>query len=687
MGKRTKLKSNYLKRSKRTRKYSFKKRKNTMKRRKQKGGAPRPKGASNQKYYKIEDTKKIIKFIKNKIENFQEKEKFLETIVKDRGELADWYFNSDSFNYKTLLMYVSEYGFTSLVDDLLIYSNCEKVEKYKGYTALHYACLNGHIEIVKKLLDKNNNVINFVNNERETPLHLASKNGHTEIVDLLIKNGAITDEGNKYGYTPLHWASQNGNIDIVKALLANGADPTIVDTKDNYTPLHVVSFKGYTEIVRELLQNYPDFINEVDKQKYTALHWASKEGHTETVEILLENGAETNKSTIKNNTPLHLASMEGHTDTVKILLENGADPTRVEKDNNTPLHLASRKGHTDTVEILLKNGADPKMVEKNRYTPLHIASFEGHTEIVRKLLENCPDIINEVDNQKNTALHWASREGHTDTVNLLLNKVDNIDPVNETGDTPLLCASRRNNNKNTAEVLLNAGANIDIEKQGSSEKFLKSECPLVLALINRKLNLVNLLLERGANLNVMNNCIKKGGQDYRFLIDKGKINFQRSEQQIKTLIINSFQKRIKADELHDLIQDAAEQDDAEKKAITFLQPTNLKTNPININVRNANGQTILIKAIQNGYDQVAKEILDLSQKLKLDVTVIDNAKKTALDYAIEKYVDSQNDNFLNIIKTLIEKGSIIKNNPNHTNKERYQVIQRIINSKSADVDT
>ncbi len=39
MGKRTKLKSKYRKRSKRTRKYSFKKRKTTRKRRKQKGGA------------------------------------------------------------------------------------------------------------------------------------------------------------------------------------------------------------------------------------------------------------------------------------------------------------------------------------------------------------------------------------------------------------------------------------------------------------------------------------------------------------------------------------------------------------------------------------------------------------------------------------------------------------------------
>ena len=87
------------------------------------------------------------------------------------------------------------------------------------FSPLHGASANGHVEVVKLLLDKEANV-NAADEGGWTPLHGASQNGHVWVVKLLLGVGKVK-AGSKDigGRTPLSYATEHGHEAIIKLLL------------------------------------------------------------------------------------------------------------------------------------------------------------------------------------------------------------------------------------------------------------------------------------------------------------------------------------------------------------------------------------------------------------------------------------------------------------------------------------
>ena len=83
-----------------------------------------------------------------------------------------------------------------------------------GYTPLHYACRNGHAEVVKALLEKGADV-HTKTTDGYTPLHLACMEGHVEVVKALLEKGADVHAKNSSGWTPLPTACMNGHAEVV----------------------------------------------------------------------------------------------------------------------------------------------------------------------------------------------------------------------------------------------------------------------------------------------------------------------------------------------------------------------------------------------------------------------------------------------------------------------------------------
>jgi len=126
----------------------------------------------------------------------------------------------------------------------------------------------------------------------ETVLHWPAHNGHVEVVRFLLDSGALieADEIGLYGGKPLHWAAEHAR-DCVALLLERGADPVsrnlLPGEFQGFTPLHMTASQRdeCIECARALLDAGAD-PRLLDAQGRTPLQVATEKGHDRMAEFL-----------------------------------------------------------------------------------------------------------------------------------------------------------------------------------------------------------------------------------------------------------------------------------------------------------------------------------------------------------------------------------------------------------------
>ena len=189
----------------------------------------------------------------------------------------------------TPLANAAHYGHEEVVELLLAAPGINlDMQKDDGATALFMAIQENFPGIVEQLVRRGADA-NLALFEGTTPLYKAAFDGHIEVVRNLlqapgIQTGPVT--GSKF--VPLVAAAQQGHKNIARLLLMNGADPNVKgDT--GMTSLHVACLHGHTPVVALLLQfgaSSDVEVKDQDGQGQTAYSLAGLGGHRDVLSVL-----------------------------------------------------------------------------------------------------------------------------------------------------------------------------------------------------------------------------------------------------------------------------------------------------------------------------------------------------------------------------------------------------------------
>ena len=228
--------------------------------------------------------------------------------------------------------------------------------------------------------------------------------------------------------------------------------------------------------VQALLKQKAD-VNAAEADGTTALHWAARADNQEMVRVLLRAGASAKKANRYGVTPLQLAAVNGSLPIARVLIEAGADVNAALPEGETILMTAARTGRVEVLQALLDAGAKVDARE------------QWHGE---------------------SALHWAAAENHAGAVSLLLARGSLVDERSATETyrrrsgqsvmplgswTPLMYAARQNA-IDAGKALAAKGAQLDlVDPDGATA--------LVIAIINANYDFASMLLDAGADPNVV----------------------------------------------------------------------------------------------------------------------------------------------------------------------------------------
>src|SRR5215475_500161 len=309
-----------------------------------------------------------------------------------------------------------------------------------GSTPLQWAVYDGNVAEVRRLL-KAGAKVSLASNYGATAMGLAAEDGNTEIIKLLLEAGADADSPNPDGQTALMEVARTGNVEAAQLLVKHGAK---VDAKERWGG-------------------------------QTALMWASARRHPEMMQFLISKGADVNARSTDRDYQRHVTA-EGR-------------PKNLDSGGFTPLLYAARENCLACVKVLLDNKADINLQDPDGVPPLQLAIMNTNWDLAKQLILAGAD-VNEWDMFGEAPLFTAIG---------LRNQVGakaSIDPLNETQGAAIV------------RMLLDRGANPNMQLffrpanvKGSTNT--RGSTPLIRAANNADMEMVKLLLEHGADVNLM----------------------------------------------------------------------------------------------------------------------------------------------------------------------------------------
>ncbi|XP_033736705.1 serine/threonine-protein phosphatase 6 regulatory ankyrin repeat subunit A-like isoform X2 [Pecten maximus] len=323
-------------------------------------------------------------------------EDILMEIVKNIKTSVQSAVNTQSKNGWSPLLVASEQGHLQIVKILLQnHARVDVFDEHHGKAALHLAAENGH-HLVADVLLWHKAFVNAKSKLGVTPLHLAAQNGFNRLVKLLLEtHGATIDALSLAKRTPLHYAAQNGQMEVCSTLLKMKADANATDVHGQ-TPLHLAAENDHSDVVKLFLKYRPELVTMANTNGMTCAHIAASKGSVAVIKELMrfnKGVVTTAKNRTSESTALHLAAAGGHKEVLHVLLNAGALATEENADGMTVIHLAGKHGHVHILEALKGQVSWRITSKKTGLSALHVAAHFGQVNFVREMLTKVPATV------------------------------------------------------------------------------------------------------------------------------------------------------------------------------------------------------------------------------------------------------------------------------------------------------
>lgn len=206
----------------------------------------------------------------------------------------------------------------------------------------------------------------------------------------------------------------------------------------------------------------------------------------------------------------------GHTHVVSYLIEKGADPNRVDTKLSSPAHEAAAKGHVDILQVLIAANASLDLRNAEAEDILEVAISSGHTNAVRLILQTLGGPaypLESVSLEIASARKLGTMRALVKTASLMYAHIEPTHgSLQERGWVKwvLDVGGDLVRQKAMSNMILVAVSEADV---GLVEALLyngadPNEFSLSTAVVNRNLDIVQLLLDHGAGPAVSARCIK-----------------------------------------------------------------------------------------------------------------------------------------------------------------------------------
>lgn len=281
------------------------------------------------------------------------------------------------------------------------------------------------------------------------------------------------------------------------------------------------------------LEYYLDSKHFNEKDKYGETELMRAVFHPERggdIKALLDAKADTDCQNEDGYTALMLAAMTGNAQSAFDLIKAGADLNKQDnKRSYTALSLAMSYGRLDCAQLLIEAGASLELPENN-LKPLEYATKFGKKDLIRCLQSHGAEAKDSSVSTKHSsedyhALIHAAKAGNLYSIRYAIEtKHDNIDQQDSSGNTALTTAILQGRT-DCAKFLIESGANIELPENNT---------PLQCAIAQKNVEIINLLLNRGAifvnQFNLLNTLPMGCGRSFvDRLVKAGTINEQNSE--------------------------------------------------------------------------------------------------------------------------------------------------------------